>query len=229
MPARHPVAPRVISSQVHSPEVVEAQPEPWNTRTERRGSAGVESNTRLTAATGATLFVLFAAEGLTILRVRQLLSFHVFIGMLLIPPVLLKIATTGYRFSRYYLGAPAYRRKGPPAPLLRLLGPFVVVLTLAVILTGIALLVVGPSLRGEMLFLHKATFVLWFGAMVVHVLGHLLETARFAPRDWLYATRRDVTGAGARRWAVVTSVALGVPLGLLLLGRVGPWLVQPFK
>lgn len=184
---------------------------------------GVESNTRLTASTAVILLVLLAAEGFTILAIHPLLSLHVFIGTLLVPPVLLKIGSTSYRFVRYYLGSPAYRRKGAPPVVLRLLGPFVVATSVGVLASGIALLLVGPALRNQILFLHKASFVLWFGAMTIHVLGHLVDTARFAPRDWVRRTRRDIRGAGVRQWAVVTSVALGVPLGLILLGRVGPW------
>lgn len=198
--------------------------DPSPQRVERREENGVRSNARLTAAAGAVLFVLLAAEGVTILAIRPLLSAHVFIGMLLVPPVALKLGSTGYRFVRYYAGSPAYRRKGPPPALLRLLGPVVVVLTVVLFASGVALLFVGPGLRQSMLFLHKASFVLWFGAMALHVLGHLLETARLAPLDWLGRSRRQVTGAGLRQWAVAASVAVGVPLGLLWLGRVGPWL-----
>jgi len=191
-----------------------------------RASKGVESNARLTASTAVVLLVLLAAEGFTILAIRPLLSLHVFIGMLLVPPVLLKMGSTSYRFVRYYRGSPAYRRKGPPPAVLRLLGPFVVVTTVAVFASGIALLLVGHGERSQMLLLHKASFVLWFGAMTIHVLGHLVDTARLAPRDFLRRTRLDVRGAGARQWAVVSSVVLGVPLGLMLLGRVGPWLAS---
>ena len=35
-----------------------------------------------------------------------------FIGLLLVPPVLLKLASTGYRFVRYYSGAPPTARRG---------------------------------------------------------------------------------------------------------------------
>ncbi|HVC71479.1 MAG TPA: hypothetical protein VNC61_14585 [Acidimicrobiales bacterium] len=192
----------------------------------RRPEEDVESNARLTASTAVVLLVLLAAEGITILSVRSLLSPHIFIGMLLVPPVLLKIGSTSYRFVRYYRGSPAYRRKGPPPVVLRLLGPFVVAFTVIVLATGIALLVEPRSLRQSTLFLHKASFVLWFGAMTIHVLGHLLETTRVAPRDWVSRTRRDVRRAGARRWALVASVALGVPLGLLFVGRAGPWEAQ---
>jgi len=193
------------------------------TRSRRRAEEGVESNARLTATTAVVLLVLLAAEGLTLLRVHSLLKPHVFIGMLLVPPVLLKMGSTGYRFVRYYLGSPAYRRRGPPPWFLRLLGPFVAVTTVTVLVTGVALLFVGEGQRSNVLFLHKASFILWFGAMALHVLAHALDTARLAPRDWYAKTRKQVRGAGLRQWAVLASVALGVPLGLLMLGKVGSW------
>jgi hypothetical protein len=186
----------------------------------------VESNARLTGGLAAVLFVLLAAEGVTILQIRGLLSEHVFIGMLLVPPVLVKTGSTLYRFARYYLGAPAFREKGPPPALLRLLGPFVVLLTFAVLATGIVLMFVGPSLRSQLLTLHKVSFILWIIAMTVHVLGHLADTAKLAPRDWMRRTRRQVTGAGARQWTIAASIVVGILLGLLLLGRVAPWLAS---
>jgi len=192
----------------------------------RRTGDNVEANARLTGSIAALLLLLLAAEGVTILRVRELISPHVFIGMLLIPPVIVKIASTTYRFARYYVGTPAYRRKGPPPPLLRLLGPFVVVLTVVVLASGVALLLVSAAQRHSILLLHKASFVLWFGAMTIHVLAHLLDTAKLAPRDWVHRTRRDVTGAAFRQWILVSSLAVGAVLGVLALGRVGPWSVS---
>lgn len=88
-----------------------ARPPEERSWTERRADEGVKANTRLTAPDAAVLLVPLAAEGVTILSVRQLISPDVFIGMLLIPPVLVKIGSTGYRFVRYYAGAPAYRRE----------------------------------------------------------------------------------------------------------------------
>ncbi|HXZ71057.1 MAG TPA: hypothetical protein VEH31_09350 [Streptosporangiaceae bacterium] len=202
------------------------RPPEEQTRAERRAEQGVASNARLTASSAAVLLVLLAAEGVTILRVRQLVTPHVFIGMLLIPPVLLKIGSTGYRFVRYYLRSPAYRRKGPPQALLRLLGPVVVLLTAVVLASGVALVLAGPAWSPQLLFVHKASFVLWFFAMTVHVLGHLAEVTRLAPRDWLRRTRREVRGAGGRQWLIAGSLVAGVLLGLAMLDRVGPWLAS---
>lgn len=194
------------------------------TRSRRRASQGVEGNARLTATTAVVLVVLLALEGLTILRIGPLLSVHVFVGMLLVPPVLLKMGSTLWRFARYYLGSPEYQRRGPPAPALRALGPVVVLLTVALFASGIAL-VLGPvSWRSPMLLLHKASFVLWFGALAIHVLAHLGDTARLAPRDFLARSRREVRGAGLRQWALAASVLLGALLGAVVLPHVGPWL-----
>jgi hypothetical protein len=77
--------------------------------------------------------------------------------MVLIPPVPLKIGSTGYRFVRCYRGAPAYRRKGPPPLLLRLLGPVIVILTLVLLASGVALLFAGRAWSHELLFVHKAS------------------------------------------------------------------------
>lgn len=189
-----------------------------------RPKGGVEANARLTGTVAAVLLLLLAAEGVTVLRIRALLTPHVFIGMLLVPPVLLKMGSTGYRFVRYYAGAPDYRRKGPPPALLRLLGPVVVLLTLTLFASGIALLFASHGLRHELLFVHKASFVLWFAAMAVHVLGHLLDTARLAPRDFYWRTRKQVEGAGLRQWAVAASIALGALLAVLCVGQVGHFL-----
>jgi len=87
---------------------------------------------------------------------------------------------------------------------------------------------VGRSWLPLLLKVHKASFVLWFGAMTIHVLGHLGEVFRLAPRDWLTRTRRDVSGAGPRKWLIAVSLVVGCMLGFLLLSDVGHWLaVRP--
>jgi hypothetical protein len=188
--------------------------------------SGVEGNARLTGSNSALLIALLGVEGVTILSIRPLLGPHVFVGMLLIPPVALKIGSTLYRFTRYYQGAPAYRRKGPPAWVLRMLGPFVVVLTVVVLASGVALVLVGEPWRHRLLLVHKASFVLWFAAMTIHVLGHLAETARFAPKDWTSRAGRRWPGVAARRSALIAAVVAGTLLGWWFLGRVAPYLAS---
>ncbi len=185
---------------------------------------GVESNARLTGATAVILLVLFAIEGATLLGVRAHLDVHVFVGMLLIPPVLLKIGSTTWRFARYYSGSPPYRRKGPPLAVLRLLGPALVVLTVILLASGVALILTPHALGDRLGFIHKASFFVWFAAMTVHVLGHIVETAKLAPLDLSRRTRAQVAGASARQWSLVAALAVGCVLGLVMLSPTAAYL-----
>jgi hypothetical protein len=193
-------------------------------------TGGAGGNERLTGLTGMVLLVLFAAEGITILAVRQMLTLHFFIGMLLIGPVLLKLCSTIYRFTRYYAGDTEYRRKGPPALLLRVLGPFVILTSLAVIGTGIMLGLAGPG-SSIWLLAHKAAFVLWFGVMTIHVLAYAWRLPRLVGSDLARRAgyRADqVLGGRAARWLLLTAALLtGLLLAVITVHLAGPWATVP--
>ncbi len=189
-------------------------------RVAHRFTGGVEGNSRLTAAAAAVLIVLLAIEGATIPFLRPLLSVHVFVGMLLLGPVALKLATTGYRFLRFYTHRREYVEKGPPPPIMRLLvAPVLVASTLTLFGTGVALVAFGPP-GGAMIGLHKASFFVWFGAMSIHVLAHARRAARDAIADW---TRPRLGGASLRAGLLVGALALGAVVAVLTLPLVGPW------
>jgi hypothetical protein len=191
------------------------------TRTDGTAPSNVAGNSRLTGSLGAVIFVLLFAEGLTIPFVREAIVLHVFVGMLLVAYVAAKIASTTYRFARYYSGRPAYVEKGPPPVILRLLGPVVTVLTVAVLGTGIAA-VLDSRIRG-ITFAHKATFVLWFGAMTIHVLGHALETPALAAADWQRSRRLESPGATARLVLLGVTLVLGIGLAVWSIGWAHNW------
>jgi hypothetical protein len=144
---------------------------------ERLRAGGTSGNERLTTTTGIVLLVLLAVIGVTLLRLRSLLWVHLFVGMLLIGPIALKLASTGYRFVRYYTANPRYRRKGPPAAPLRMIAPIVVLTTVIVFVSGVLLLLIGPSSRSALLPIHKISFIVWVAFTSLHVLGHLPEVA----------------------------------------------------
>lgn len=186
---------------------------------------GTDGNERLTTVTGAILILLLAVIGFTIPQLRQFISVHLFVGMLLIGPVLLKMGSTGYRFVRYYTRDPAYRRTGPPELILRLIGPIVVLSTVAVFATGVALLIVGPSHRDPWLLLHKVSFIVWVVFISLHILGHLPAVGRV-----LGVGRRDqeqlagATGGAAGRWiAIAGALVAGLVLALVLIPDYSAW------
>ena len=183
---------------------------------------GSEGNARLTAMAGLVLLVLLAVEGVTILSIHQLLSVHVFVGLLLIPPVALKLGVTGYRFLRYYTRAAEYVRKGPPLLVMRMLvAPGLIAATLVVFGTGVALLAVRPG-GGIVLGLHKASFFVWLGAFGVHVLVYARRVPGLVAADW----GRGPRAAGARlRFGIVALALLtGLTVALAVLPSAGPWL-----
>lgn len=184
----------------------------------RRNSEG---NERLTAATAVLLLVLLAVEGATLISLRQFLSVHIFVGVLLIPPVALKLASTGWRFLRYYAGDRDYVVKGPPVPLMRfLVAPVLVFSTLLLFASGVGLVVFGPG-HPLVVGLHKASFVVWFGATSIHVLAYVLRVPQLVGAD--LARRTRTRGAGLRAWALAGSVAAGAVLGVWALQAAPAW------
>jgi hypothetical protein len=169
----------------------------------------------LTATTGLLLVVLFFFEGMTIPVIGRFLNWHIAIGLALIPPVLLKISSTLWRFGRYYWGDQRYVRAGPPHPILRVLGPFVIISTAAVVTSGVALWLVGPQDR-LLLRVHQLTFVLWFFVVAVHLVAHLWRATRLAAADSRDARTpgSGLPGAHARRLVVTTNLVVGVSVGL---------------
>jgi hypothetical protein len=173
--------------------------------------AGVEGNARLTATNGMVLIALLAIEGFTIISVRRFITLHIFLGILLIGPVMLKTGSTMYRFARYYAGAPSYLAKGPPHPVLRILGPLVIASSLTLLGTGLAVLTAKPGGDSLLLTAHKASFIIWVASMTIHVLGHLKDAFLTSWRDLREGANSP---AGPRRTLRLTLIALALILGV---------------
>jgi outer membrane protein assembly factor BamB len=189
-----------------------------------RGS-GATGNGRLTSLLGLVLLVLLGVEGATIPWIRPLLSVHVFVGMLLLGPVALKLATTGYRFVRYYAGGYEYVREGPPPTLMRVLvAPVLVLSTVTLFGTGVTLLAVPH--RGAVLGLHKASFLVWFGAMTIHVLAYTLRSLK---RVRLDLVSRRLPGRGLRVAASLLAVAAGTGIAVATYPSARPWFHRQFE
>jgi hypothetical protein len=204
----------------------------------RRLPGGTDGNERLTALTGLLLVALTAAIGVTIIWIGQLMWLHLFLGLTMLGPVTLKLASTGYRFVRYYQGSDSYRRKGPPVPLLRGLAPLVVASTIALFGTGVALLFAGQHTGLPLGLLHKVSFFVWIAFVGVHVLGHLPEILRLrAARGELMAlgsvpairpgggddSAHPLPGGRGRVGALGASVVAGLVVAVALLGTFSAW------
>ncbi len=185
---------------------------------------GTDGNEQLTAMTGVVLIGLLAVLGVTILRIGQLISVHLFVGLLLIGPVALKMGSTGYRFMRYYTGDREYVHRGPPLWALRLLAPFVILTTVVVFLTGVVLLFNGPSGREPWLLLHKASFILWLGATGLHVLGHLPGFGGMLGYGRPREEGLTASPGAAGRWITLAgALVAGLVLALVLIPDFHTW------
>ncbi len=192
---------------------------------------GPAGNARLTAWLGLALLVLFGAEGITLIAVGQLMTWHVLIGGLLVALALAKTATTGWRIARYYLGSPDYREAGPPPMLLRLFGPLVVLTTLAVVGTGLALIPLGSqsfttfmSVAGfgiSALTLHQAAFIIWLDVTGVHVVTRTIPALRLASGTTVTG---PVPGVAARSVALMATMLIGLAVGLVVVHWSGDWI-----
>jgi hypothetical protein len=189
----------------------------WQTR-----AGGVAGNEILTSAAAVVLVVLLAAEAVTIVDIRGLLTAHMFIGLVLIPPAALKLGSTGYRAARYYAHAAPYRRKGPPLLPLRVLAPVLTVSTIAVLVSGVLLLAAGNK-SGGLLEIHKVSFIVFAVVFVPHFLAYVPRVVRSLRSDWRPARRREVAGSGVRAMLVAFAVGAGLALAVALLPTIHGW------
>jgi hypothetical protein len=195
-----------------------------------RRFGGPAGNARLTAWTGLIMLVFFLAETATLVSVGSLITVHILIGAFLVPLVLLKVATTGWRILRYYLGSPDYHQAGPPPLLLRLLGPVVVVTSLAIVGSGLALIALGHSAYTPFvsvagfgisaLTIHQGSFIAWAAATVVHLLARTVPAVKLARGE---PHRVSVPGGRWRMVALAGTAVVGVAVALLVLHLSGDW------
>lgn len=194
-------------------------------------TGGPAGNAQLTAWTGLFLLVVFLAELVTLLDVSGAISWHLALGVLLIPPALLKTGSAGWRILRYYTGHGPYRSAGPPPTVLRVLGPLVVLSTLALLGTGVALVLVGATASRQTLFsvlgqqvdvltFHQAAFIGWAVVTGLHVLGRTVPA-------WQLVRGRGVPGPLPRSMAFVATLALAVVCVGWVLTQSGGWRDQP--
>jgi hypothetical protein len=188
-----------------------------------RSAGGAKGNERLTAALSLVLLVLLAVEAVTTLDLSAYLAVHIFLGLVLLPAVSLKLASTSWRAARYYAGSAEYRALGPPQIVLRLLAPLLVVATVVLFGTGVAFLIAGAS-GGLLLTLHAGSFVVWGVIMLVHVPVYLRRAGRDGLADW--QPRRALAGARVRRRLLVGGLVAGIALALGSYSVQSSWLAH---
>ena len=172
---------------------------------------GVVGNQRLTAINGAVLYVLILAIVVTVLNISGFLTAHYVIGLLLVPPVVLKLGSTGYRVFRYYTGNAAFRLAGPPPIVLRFItGPILVIATVVTLATGIELWLVGLLFGNGWAIAHTVGAVAMLVAVAAHLLGHTRMSGAALKDEVLGGRNRGISPRSLVLAALVFSGILAI-------------------
>lgn len=215
-----------------------------------RRAAGVAGNTRLTALLGVVLLALLVlqiASALFFALLTYNVAFfsgptydivrpvHFFVGFALMPLLGLKLASTGWRFARYYLRGRAYRRAGPPSWPARLTAPLLIVSGISVFASGVEMWSFQNQLSWPWTAIHNVSAFTFVGVLAIHLVLHARQAHREAAADLAGApavsvraqttsepeplggtvTRRAVLGMGLAAGLVLGSGASGWPSAAL--------------
>jgi hypothetical protein len=179
---------------------------------EDRIDSDVLRNQRLTAINGAVLYLLILVIVVTVLNISGFLTAHYVVGLLLVPPVVLKLGSTGYRVFRYYTGSAAFKVAGPPPIVLRFItGPILVVATVVTLATGSELWLVGLRLGTGWTTAHTVAAVAMLVAVAAHLVGHTRMSGASLKNDVLDGRSRGISP----RSLVLAALVVG---GILAIG-----------
>jgi amino acid transporter len=170
---------------------------------------GVRANLRLTALVGLAMIVPLLVVTLSGLSFDQFWRVHYFAGFLLVPLLVLKLCSTGYRMVAYYLGNRRYRRAGPPAPLLRVLAPLLVVSTVVLFVSGIVMWLEHSRLQ-PWSTLHTDSAVVFSITASIHLLAYLWRASSESAAELRRRTRSGVRLRGALGATLLVGVVLAV-------------------
>jgi len=195
---------------------------------------GPAGNARLTAWTGVLLLAVVIAELITLLDVTGLIGWHVGIGIVMVALALVKSASTGWRITRYYTRHPAYVRAGPPPTLLRILGPLVIVTTLGVLGSGIALIAIGEEQSRQEMFallgqrispitIHQVFFILFAAFTGLHVLARLVPAVVLMNGRVQHLQSGTSVPGGPGRTGTLAAALLASALAVALVLPVSGW------
>jgi hypothetical protein len=188
--------------------------------------SSVIGNERITALSGAVLLLLIVVELVSAAILHTLMTIHVFAGVLLAGPLIVKLGSTGWRFLRYYTGSPAFVRRGPPHLALRLMAPLLIVTTLVVVGSGIGLVVTGPGSAGLLIPLHGLSVLVWLPLIAIHTFAHILRVPRLVKDDWSKSSGKGkVSGRGSRFGVNLGALLAGLVAAILLFPGAAPWTV----
>src|SRR5260221_3916511 len=188
-------------------------------------AGGVPGNRALTSTFGVVLLVLLTVQVLSAVWFA-LLSYnvaipggpifqvvrpvHFFVGFLLFPLIGVKLASTGYRFARYYTRNRAYHDAGAPRLVLRMTAPLLVLSTVVVFASGVEMWSFRNDFGVTWITVHDLSAFAFVALLLVHVVYHTREAQREARHD----LRARENGAITRRALLAGGAVAGLTLAV---------------
>jgi DMSO/TMAO reductase YedYZ molybdopterin-dependent catalytic subunit len=188
-------------------------------------AGGISGNRALTSTLGVLLLALLAVQVLSSLGFA-LLSYnlptpggpifdvvrpvHFFVGFLLFPLIGLKLASVGYRVTRYYTRNPAYHDAGPPHPFMRLVAPLLVLSAVVLFASGVEMWSFQNQFGVTWITVHDLSAFAFVTLLTLHVAYHVRDARRAAVAD----ARTPAAGALTRRALLAGGAVAGLTLAV---------------
>lgn len=151
---------------------------------------------------------------------------HFFVGFMLMPLIAIKLASTGYRFGRYYTRDKAYHQAGPPAPVQRVIAPVLIGSAIILIASGVEMWSYQNQFGLAWTAIHNVAAFTFVSAVAIHILLHVRQAHREAAADLAGMPAASIPDAvGSPRGAVTRRAVVGggILFGLALGAGASSW------
>jgi uncharacterized membrane protein len=159
----------------HALTVLEDGPHP-------RRSVPVAGNLILTSHAGLVIVFLLVLLYFTGLEFAPLRAVHFGLGFALIPILLVKLGSTGWRAVNYYFDRDPYRAAGPPWLLPRIMAMPLTVCAVVATISGVVLWATGTD-RGTWATVHICSVISLAVVVVVHLAMYTRKAFRASTRS----------------------------------------------
>jgi hypothetical protein len=183
----------------HALDVLEDGPHP-------RRSVPVTGNLILTSHAGLVILFFLVLLYFTGLEFAPLRAVHFGLGFALIPILLVKLGSTGWRAVNYYVDRNPYRAAGPPWLLPRIMALPLTLFTVAATISGVVLWAAGTD-RGTWATVHVYSVIALAVVTVVHLAIYTRKAFRASTRslDQPTTTRQERVMV----WALLLALVVG--------------------
>ncbi len=183
----------------HALDVLEDGPHP-------RRSVSVAGNLILTSHAGLVILFFLVLLYFTGLAFAPLRSVHFGLGFALIPILLVKLGSTGWRAVNYYFDRDPYRAAGPPWLLPRIMALPLTACAIAATISGVVLWAEGTD-RGTWATVHIYSVISLAVVVVVHLAIYTRKAFRASTRS--LEQTKTTKQERVMVWALLVALVVG--------------------